>query len=159
EDSPSAMVSGGSLVGDWKGNLTITDTGKYAFEMNSNGGSLLLIDGNMVVDNRDAAGSEKAARGEVDLDAGTHRVEVRYNWQGGTGILDVFWAPPNKPRALLGPDALHADGGAWAPGAVTDPPGYQLAADVPAAAAKIKPDIVLGNPGELDAPRGVGVDG
>src|SRR6476659_9960716 len=34
-----------------------------------------------------------------------------------------------------------------------------LEAEEAPAATKIKPDSVLGNPGELDSPRGVGVDG
>jgi streptogramin lyase len=159
EASTNALAGGGPLVGDWQGDLTITDTGKYGFDINSNGGSLLLIDGNTVVDNRDSRTDTKAAHGDVDLSVGTHRIEVRYNWTGGTGYLELFWTPPAAGRALLGPNALlHAPGGVWTPGSITEPPGYQLPGEAQAVSANVTPEKVIGNAADLSSPRGVAVD-
>ncbi|MFL5734786.1 MAG: PA14 domain-containing protein [Chloroflexia bacterium] len=157
EAATNALAGGGSVVADWRGDLIITDTGKYTFDVHSNGGSVLLIDGNVVVDNRDASGDGKVGHGEVDLTTGAHHLEVRYNWSGGTGYLEVFWTPPGQQRAILGPEALHAAGGAWRPGTVTDAPGFQFADDA-GAVEQLTPERVVGNPGDLLSPRGVAVD-
>lgn len=154
------LAQGGAFAANWSGDLLAPADGTYSFEVVSNGGGVLLIDGKEVVNNRQAAnaGGQVGATGLVDLSAGTHRIEVRYNWGGnGIGILEVFWTPPGGQRALIPPDVLRTSGGAWKPGTITEPAPYQLPPDEPIPAQQLEPDAILGG-ADLQRPRGVGVD-
>ena len=153
-----ALADGNRVVTDWAGDLDIAQTGTYTFEVKSYGGSVLLIDGNLVVDNRDLAEEPTTHTGQVVLDSGTHRFELRYNWDKGLSYLEVFWTTPGGEREILGPDVLHAGGGAWLPGSITAPPGFQLSGDTPEARVDLSPDETLGGPDVLSQPRGVAVD-
>ena len=103
-DAPSALGLGGGLAGAWTGTLTAPADGNYQFDVYSNGGSMIYIDGQPVVSNRQANGNPQSGQGQVALTAGPHRVDVRYTFQGGTGYLEVFWTPPGGQRQMLGPD-------------------------------------------------------
>lgn len=105
------VISPSSFQGTWTGTLAITQTGQYTFDVYSNGGSTVLIDGQEVLKSTPNGAEPTQASGQVQLEEGPHRYELRYAWQGGTGYLEAFWTPPGGVRAMLGPDALHADGG------------------------------------------------
>jgi hypothetical protein len=121
------IIGGGSpFMSTWTGSLAVAQTGVYSFVLSSYGGSLLLIDDNIVADNRRPDESGAFAESKVELAEGEHRIEVRYHWNGGPAYLEVFWTPPGGSRGLLGPDVLHTDAGAWPPGSITEPPPYQL---------------------------------
>src|SRR5207302_25877 len=114
------------VIANWSGDLTITDAGNYAFDVYSNGGSIMMIDGQTVVDNSQVKGDPTSAHGVIDLKPGAHRFQLRYNWTQGTGYLEAYITTPGMQKSLIGPDILHTNGGVWLPGTISDPPGYRL---------------------------------
>lgn len=162
-DAPSAL-GGGPLYGTWTGTLTITDTGTYSFDVFSNGSSAVYIDGDLVVRSDSAGGQATAGAGQVELTAGQHRYELRYQWQTGIGYLEAFWTPPGGVRTLLGTDALRTDGGVVDPKALAiEPPPVVVSGPAegskPATANILKPSkaFSLRDAGVVK-PRGLAVD-
>jgi mono/diheme cytochrome c family protein len=62
--------------------------GKYTFTLSSDDGSVLLIDGEKVVDN-DGVHATEAKTGSVELTKGVHKVVVDFFQGGGEAMLDV----------------------------------------------------------------------
>jgi streptogramin lyase len=142
----------------WQGTLTATTAGAYAFDLSSNGPSLLLIDGQAIVNNA-AQGTITPAQGTVNLTAGAHQVDLRYAWQGGPARLEWYWTPPGGERALVPPAVLAPAARSWAAGALPDAPGaVPLPEQAAAAPNVVPPAAVLGQDAGLKEPRGVAVD-
>ncbi|HUS15736.1 MAG TPA: PA14 domain-containing protein [Chloroflexia bacterium] len=155
-DAPNALSGGAPLVAAWTGTLTAPATGPYQFDIFSNGGSTITIDDNLVVDNRAGGFEARNAGGQATLTAGPHKIDVRYTWGGGTGYLEAYWTPPGGQKVLIGPANVHADGGIWQPGTITEPGNVQAQlGEVPPAT---KPDAVVDTHGELKAPRSLALD-
>lgn len=73
-----------------KGLINIPETGIYTFRLFSDDGSLLTVDGALVVDN-DGAHSPYEKIGQKALEKGLHPVELRYfDHNGGLLSLDVL---------------------------------------------------------------------
>jgi alpha-L-fucosidase len=64
----------------------------YVFELSSDDGSRLAIDGQVVVDN-DGPHSATAKRGRIALAAGSHAIEVLWFNRTGGAQLSLGWAP------------------------------------------------------------------
>jgi len=120
-DAPGALGSPGPLMACWKGDLRAVRRGQYQFDVFSNGGSTIFVDGKLVVDNRHGDGPPRDERGQVELSPGTHRLELQYFWARGQGYLEVYWTPPGGERAMIGPGELSVKGGLWRPGEVAEP--------------------------------------
>ena len=73
-----------------RGRLRVQTAGNYTFELNSDDGSKLYIDGNLVVDN-DGLHGMSAKRGSVRLTAGNHDVEIGY-FQGPRYEIGLQWS-------------------------------------------------------------------
>lgn len=85
----------------WRGYLAVGRAGTYEFATTSDEGSVLTIDGTVVVDN----GGRHAAvtrSGTVALDAGPHAVMLEYEQSGGAYALEWMWGRGGQP---LGPVA------------------------------------------------------
>jgi sugar lactone lactonase YvrE/4-amino-4-deoxy-L-arabinose transferase-like glycosyltransferase len=151
-------LSPGPFTADWKGDVTAPQSGTYTFETFSYGASAVLVDGKVVVNNTTSGVDPRSITGDIDLTAGNHAIEVRYQWLDHTGYLELFWTTPDGTRSLLGPDSLHTTGGIVSSDAAGEPPPVQLSSTPPAFLA---PDKVLGDSGTLKGPRGlaVGPDG
>jgi DNA-binding beta-propeller fold protein YncE len=115
-----------------------------------------MIDGQLVIDNRKGNGTPHAGQGQIMLAPGPHSYSVRYVWAGGTGYLEAYWQPPGQPKTILGPANLHAEGGIWEPGTITEPGNAQI--EVEAAPPVIPPERVVDVRTEVKAPRGLAVD-
>jgi hypothetical protein len=75
---------------DITGNLVVASAGTYTFSLNSDDGSLLFIDGNLVVDNG-GAHAPQIASGNATLTAGTHTFEVQFFEDlGGPSGVDLI---------------------------------------------------------------------
>jgi hypothetical protein len=130
-NAPGELSRDVPLLASWVGSLKTEQAGTYAFEIVSGGQAVLLVDGQQVLANRPPSGERGTAQGTIPLAAGAHEVEVRYRWSSEPRELELFWTPPGGQRALLGPDALSATGGAWLPGGIAEPPAYEFPPDVP----------------------------
>ena len=83
----------------FRGELEVPEDDVFTFELSSDDGSKLWIDGHLVVDN-DGLHSTEAKRGQAPLRRGNHRIEVGwFNKTGGAG-LGLRWGPLGAP---LGP--------------------------------------------------------
>ncbi len=80
--------------------LDIPADGKYGFNLKSDDGSNLLIDGSVVIDN-DGSHPPTAKRGSVHLTKGEHKLRVNY-FQGGVGWeLALIATSPTGKRTPL----------------------------------------------------------
>ncbi|NUQ38623.1 MAG: glycosyltransferase family 39 protein [Caldilineales bacterium] len=84
----------------WVGKVAAPSDGRYIFGTRSDDGSLVYINGQLVVDNSGSHGAEYR-EGVIDLTAGFHDVEVRYNELGGSREMQLWWQPPTGGKSLL----------------------------------------------------------
>lgn len=78
----------------FKTQLTINTPGNYIFYTSSDDGSLLYIDGFLVVDN-DGDHANQERNGTINLTAGTHEVITGFYENRGFQVFDVSWQGPD----------------------------------------------------------------
>jgi len=101
---PAMVQDSFALV--FKGLINIPETGVYRFYTFSDDGSVLYIDGKMVVDN-DGSHSNLRRDGKVALNAGFHDIEVRYIEDYMGEMLKVGWCSRNIPEEELPAKVLY----------------------------------------------------
>tara|TARA_B100001964_G_scaffold245317_1_gene331555 strand:- start:6948 stop:8579 length:1632 start_codon:yes stop_codon:yes gene_type:complete len=106
--SPRDRSEGFGFV--FTGDIECPKNGTYSFELASDDGSRLYLDGKMVVNN-DGIHGHKGASGKVKLTAGRHKIEVRYFEKGGEESLYVGWAGPGVKKQSLSRGAPAGGGG------------------------------------------------
>lgn len=79
----------------WEGLIEIPRTGQYLFSTESDDGSWLFIDDHMVVNNGGTHGI-KYESNTITLDAGFHRIMIKYFDSAWGAIMKVRWAPPGQ---------------------------------------------------------------
>jgi cbb3-type cytochrome oxidase cytochrome c subunit len=89
----------------FRGLIEIETPGLYRFMTTSDDGSMLYLDGALVVDNRGQHGMEERS-GEVHLSAGRHAFELTYFEHFGGDGLEVHWSGPGFETRALGFDVL-----------------------------------------------------
>ncbi len=89
----------------FKGYIDIPKDGFYTFYLESNDGSVLLLNDNKIIDNDGAHGisEEKAS---FSLKAGMHKIEVKYFQLGGGQHLKVAWQSPDFEKAEIPANVL-----------------------------------------------------
>jgi hypothetical protein len=86
----------------FSGNLKIETPGNYTFYTASDDGSLLRIDGNLIVDNNDGEHSEVLhAEGDIFLSEGQHAIQVDYYKKDGAGDLEVAYSGPGVSKQAI----------------------------------------------------------
>lgn len=92
----------------WKGYLYAPRDGDYKFYLTSDDGSLLFIDGKLVVDN---GGFHVPVEKEeiVSLKKGIHEIEIKYFQGGGDAVLKFSWKkrPTSKKRIVSSGYLFH----------------------------------------------------
>ena len=91
----------------FRGRLAIDVPGTYIFGLNSDDGSKLYIDKNLIVDN-DGIHPPRYVRGSVELEAGMHYIEIHY-FQGQPYQLALQWfyQPPNGQEQIVPPEMIY----------------------------------------------------
>ena len=84
---------------EWTGTIYLPRSGRYGFATESDDGSWLEIDGQMVVDNG-GVHALKRRRGVRILKGGLHKIRVRYFQAGQGGKMRVFWSPAGRRGGL-----------------------------------------------------------
>jgi len=84
----------------WTGKIAAPRTGHYRFGTRSDDGSLVYVDGQLVVDNGGEHGSEYR-EGSIQLTEGFHGIEVRYFQMGGSREMQLWWAPPGGGQEII----------------------------------------------------------
>jgi len=87
------------------GSLAAPARGSYTFYTSSDDGSMLYVDGELVVDNAGEHGTQERS-GTVELDAGAHTIEVTFFERHGGEELEVRWEGPGFAKEEIAPEAL-----------------------------------------------------
>ncbi len=85
---------------EWKGFIDIPESAIYTFSANSDDGSSLSIDDNLVVDNGGSHGLQQV-EGKIHLIEGLHTIKILYFQIGGFAALDVAWGKEPSPKVPL----------------------------------------------------------
>jgi hypothetical protein len=98
------------------GKIKIAERGKYNFYLTSDDGSRFFLDGALVVNN-DERHMEQTVCGTIEVEAGTHDLEVQYFEHDGSKKLELSWAGAvpyaEVPRDILSSLAVHYYKGTW----------------------------------------------
>jgi hexosaminidase len=89
----------------YTGFMRIDTDGNYGFSVASSGGSQLLIDDQLVVDNDGKHGIFDQG-GAAPLLKGYHKVTIKYFEIADRGGLRVFMTIPDKPKGEISPDMM-----------------------------------------------------
>ncbi len=91
----------------FRGKIAIETPGTYTFALNSDDGSKLYINQNLVVDN-DGVHLPRYVQGNIELTAGMHHIEIHY-FQGQPYqiALQWFYQPPNGEEQIVPPDMIY----------------------------------------------------
>ncbi len=91
----------------FRGRLAIETSGTYTFALNSDDGSKLYINQNLVVDN-DGIHTPRYVQGSLKLAAGMHHIEIHY-FQGQPYqiALQWFYQPPNGQEQIVPPEIIY----------------------------------------------------
>jgi uncharacterized protein (TIGR03663 family) len=79
----------------WEGLIEISRSGQYLFATESDDGSWLFIDDQMVVNNGGTHGI-KYESNTIQLDEGFHRIMIKYFDSAWGAVMKVRWAPPGE---------------------------------------------------------------
>lgn len=85
--------------------LDVPRSGPWLFQISSDDGSRLIIDGKTVIENDGLHGNFRVARGTA-LDSGLHRIQVQYFNKGTDRSLGVQWAGASKTMQAIPNSAL-----------------------------------------------------
>lgn len=96
---------GGQFVIRYQSYLQIDQAGTYKFYTNSDDGSKLYINDDLIVDNDGDHGTIERA-GSVELQQGLNKITVDYLNAGGGAWLDVFYKGPGIPKQIIPADKL-----------------------------------------------------
>ena len=88
--------------------IQIDKTGEYRFYLNSDDGSKLYINDDLVVDNDGGHGTIERM-GSISLEAGRHKIIIDYHNQAGGAWLDTFYKGPGIPKQIIPADKLFRD--------------------------------------------------
>ena len=91
----------------FRGKIAIETSGTYTFALNSDDGSKLYINRNLVVDN-DGIHPPRYVQGSLELAAGMHHIEIHY-FQGQPYqiALQWFYQPPNGQEQIVPPEMIY----------------------------------------------------
>jgi DNA-binding beta-propeller fold protein YncE/4-amino-4-deoxy-L-arabinose transferase-like glycosyltransferase len=81
----------------WEGRIYAPTTGNYVLATNSDDGSLLYIDGQLVVDNGGHHG-DRYIEGRMTLEEGFHDIILRYFQDGGGRKIELWWIVPGRGK-------------------------------------------------------------
>ncbi len=90
---------------DFEGLIHAPSKGLYTFYLETNDGSRLFIDGHEVIEN-DHAHIAKEEVGKIGLQAGYHKIAVKYLQRGGGKMLKASWQGPGIEKQEIPGSAL-----------------------------------------------------
>lgn len=103
-DNLSKRLRNNNFAFRFRGYINIDIIGDYTFFMKSDDGCMLLIDGNVVVNNSGKHPTIQKA-GRVSLSPGLHKIEVKYFDNIGPQFLNTWWRGPGFAKQPI-PDRV-----------------------------------------------------
>ncbi|WP_217621794.1 PA14 domain-containing protein [Phaeobacter inhibens] len=112
ENSRESFWEGGSedtFGVEISGAVQVDEGGTYRFDLGGDDGAQIMVNGQPVVEN-DGLHAYQTKSGEVQLDPGTHHIEVRYFENYGRAGLKLEWEGPGMdgPELVTAPDMSEA---------------------------------------------------
>ncbi|CUH89935.1 PA14 domain protein [Phaeobacter sp. CECT 5382] len=112
ENSSSSFWEDGSkdtFGAEISGNIQVDESGTFEFFLGGDDGAVLVVDGVPVVDH-DGLHAYQTRSGEIDLEPGTHHIEVRYFENYGHAGLTLEWEGPGLDgrQLVTAPDMADA---------------------------------------------------
>jgi hypothetical protein len=89
----------------YKSLLNIEKAGEYTLYLNSNDGSLMFVNDELIVDNGGGHGAQER-QGSITLKPGKHQLEIHYFDSGGAQTLEASYKGPGIIKQLIPPDKL-----------------------------------------------------
>ena len=116
------------FAAQYEGKLVVETGGTYTFNMASDDGSVLFINGQPVLDN-DGLHGTRTRSVTLELDEGAHDIEVRYFENGGAQTLQLTWSGPDTGgvNEVVGGDSFIHGFDADALTVAEDEPGATIA--------------------------------
>lgn len=96
----------GPFSADWTGTIVIDQAGDYQFGLVSDDGSILEIDGRVVVDASNVLLQKQT--GTVQLSQGAHSIHLKYFNTMLGGSVRLFWAPPGQTDHIVPANVLRS---------------------------------------------------
>ena len=130
----------------WKGFINVPENATYVFTTRSDDGSVLYIDGNLVVDNNGFHGMQNVP-GQVVLSAGPHAIVVAFMEGGGGAGAQLSWEQIDGANAFnrqIIPAARFTSGASNA-GPAPDIGAYEASIPAPPVLAVSNIDTEVGN--------------
>lgn len=90
-----------AIVEGW---LVVETPGQHRFELRSDDGSRLAIDGRVIIE-MDRPQSPTASAGQIDLEAGLHPIRIEYFEATGGQELRLRWQPPGATALSVVPSS------------------------------------------------------
>mgnify|MGYP002630144238 CR=1 FL=1 len=91
----------------FEGKLTAKRAGEYTFEMASDDGARILINGTKVVEH-DGLHGQTLKKGKIKLNGGEHSIRVEYFAYGAPNGLRAGWTEPGSLHAKLSVESLRS---------------------------------------------------
>lgn len=91
----------------WSSQLLIEQGGYYRFATDSDDGSAVYIDGDLLVNNWGVHGSQRVER-SVALSTGIHHLDVLYYNDRFGGLMHLTWTPPGSGPEKIPDHLLHS---------------------------------------------------
>lgn len=98
----------------WRGSFTAAKAGEYQFFVESDDGSRLYVNDQLVVDNGGIHPTQER-NAKVKLAAGAHTIRVEYFNAGGERSLKVSWRAPGAQKEVMAAPVLFHEGQAMRP--------------------------------------------
>lgn len=91
------------------GGLNIPEPGTWNFRLTSDDGSTMRLDGAILIDN-DGAHAPTAVTASIDLETGTHPLDVRaFEATGGAMLMLEWWGPSDSAWSIIPPWAFERE--------------------------------------------------
>lgn len=103
--SPAPELERDGFGVQWEGSLLVPRAGEYEFSLTSDDGSLLWLDGELVVDNAGVHPMETRAK-KVRLEPGAHPLRVEFQEVGGGAAVRLEWSGPGVARQAIPAEAF-----------------------------------------------------
>lgn len=102
----SELMDGRPYHARWSGFLLTDQEGKYRLETYTDGGVVLMLDGQQIVAGAPAA-DPRTLGADLQLKPGRHELQLRYTYVRGPGRLELRWNRPGAQRTVIPPSALR----------------------------------------------------
>ncbi|KAL9139636.1 PA14 domain hypothetical carbohydrate binding [Amphidinium carterae] len=120
----SGLTQSDNFGAKWTGGLRITTAGVYTLDLNSDDGSVLMLDGAVVIDN-DGLHGMRTKTVDIELSAGDHPLVVKFFENGGiAGVILKYSGPDTGDEDVVVPGSALLT-----PAGVDPPPPYMCPAD------------------------------